>query len=86
MTPKISKDETIAARQIKELELKYKSWDTEMFSFVDEVIRNITVAPLSKLTMHCPICGEEVTSQIRFPNTVKSLFNVQNRSRKFGKK
>lgn len=86
MTPKISKDETIAARQIKELELKYKSWDTEMFSFVDEVIRNITVAPLSKLVMNCPICGEEVTSQIRFPNSVKSLFNVQNRSRKFGKK
>ena len=86
MAPKISKDTTIASRQIKELEMKYKSWDAEMFSFVDEVIRNITVSPLSKLTMKCPICGEEVTSQIRFPNSVKSLFNVQNRSRKFGKK
>ena len=86
MAPKISKDTTIAARQIKELEMKYKSWDTEMFSFVDEVIRNIVVSPLTKLTMKCPICGEEVTSQIRFPNSVKSLFNVQNRSRKFGKK
>lgn len=86
MAPKISKDTTIAARQIKELEMKYKSWDTEMFSFVDEVIRNIAVSPLAKLTMNCPICGEEVTSQIRFPNSVKSLFNVQNRSRKFGKK
>jgi hypothetical protein len=86
MSPKISKDETIAARQIKELELKYKSWDADMFSFMDEVIRNIMVTPMSKLTTNCPICGEEVTSQIRFPNSVKSLFNVQNRSRKFGKK
>lgn len=86
MTAKISKDETIAAKQIKELELKYKSWDTEMFSFMDEVLRNIMVSPMSKLTMVCPICGEEVTSNIRFPNSVKSLFNVQNRSRKFGSK
>ena len=86
MAPKISKDETIAARQIKELERIYKSWDTEMFSFMDEVIRNIMVMPMSKLTTKCPICGEEVTSDIRFPNNVKSLFNVQNRSRKFGTK
>lgn len=86
MAPKISKDETIAARQIKELERIYKSWDAEMFSFMDEVIRNIIVMPASKLTTKCPICGEEVTSDIRFPNSVKSLFNVQNRSRKFGTK
>lgn len=86
MAPKIAKDETIAAKQIKELELKYKSWDTDMFSFMDEVIRNIVVSPMSKLITVCPICGEEVTSNIRFPNSVKSLFNVQNRSRKFGTK
>ena len=86
MAPKISKDETIAARQIKELERIYKSWDTEMFSFMDEVIRNIMVMPMSKLTTKCPICGEEVTSDIRFPNNVKSLFNVQNISLKFGTK
>lgn len=86
LAQKISKDETIAARQIKEIERIYKSWDTEMFSFMDEVIRNITVMPMSKLTATCPICGEEVTSNIRFPNSVKSLFNVQNRFRKFGTK
>lgn len=86
MTPKISKDETIASRQIKELERIYKSWDAEMFSFMDEVVRNIMVTPMSKLITKCPICGEEVTSNIRFPNSVKSLFNVQNRSRKFGTK
>jgi hypothetical protein len=57
-----------------------------MFSFMDEVIRNIVVSPMSKLITVCPICGEEVTSNIRFPNSVKSLFNVQNRSRKFGTK
>lgn len=86
MSPKISKDETIAKRQIRELEMKYKSWDVEMFSFVDEVIKNIVVQPLQKLVMKCPICGEEVTSQIRFPNSIRDIFNVSNKHKKFGTK
>lgn len=86
LAPKISKDLTIAGRQIKEYEMIYKSWDTEMFSFMDEVIRNIIITPISKLTTKCQVCGEEVTSDIRFPNSIRALFNVQNRSRKFGKK
>ena len=86
MTPKISKDATIAARQIKELDLKYKSWNEEMFSFMDDVVRNIIVTPSNKLIINCPICGEEVTSEIRFPNTIKELFSYESKFRKFGKK
>lgn len=86
MSPKISKDATIAARQIKELNLKYKSWNEEMFSFMDDVIRNIIVTPSNKLVIKCPICGEEVTSDIRFPNSIKELFSYESKFRKFGKK
>ena len=86
MSPKISKDETIAKRQLKEIEIKYKSWDVDMFSFMDDVLRNIMVTPSNKLIIKCPVCGEEVTSQIRFPNSIRDLFNVQGKHRSFGKK
>ncbi len=86
MSPKVSKDLTIAQRQMKEMEMKYKSWGVEMFDFMDEVLKNIIVTGSSKLTLTCPICGEEVTSDIRFPNSVRDLFHVQNRRKKFGKK
>lgn len=86
MAPKISKDETIATRQIKEYEMKFKSWDADTFSFMNDVINNITITPLSKLKTKCPICGEEVTSDVRFPNGVSDLFNVSSGHKKFGKK
>lgn len=86
MAPKISKDETIAARQIKEYEMKYKSWDTEMFSFMNDVLNNISVTPLTKLESKCPVCGEEVTSDIQFPNGIRELFAVSGGHKKFGKK
>ena len=86
LSPKISKDLDIAKKQIKSLEAIFKSWDIEMFTFMDEVLRNIIVTPKDKLVMQCPICGEEVTAQIRFPNNISDLFNVQNKHRKFGTK
>jgi len=86
LAPKISKDTTIAKKQIREYEMIYKSWDTDMFGFMDDVIRNIIVSPSTKLTTKCPTCGEEQTSDIRFPNSIRDLFNVQNRFKKFGKK
>lgn len=86
MAPKISKDETIAARQIREYELKYKNWDTETFAFMNEVINNIQVMPLSKLKTVCPICGEEVTADVRFPNGINALFTISSGRKKFGKK
>jgi hypothetical protein len=86
MANKISKDLTIATRQIRELEVKFKSWDTDMFSFVDEVVRNIMVTPATNLKTTCPICGEEVTAAIRFPNGIRGLFAMGDKRKKFGKK
>ena len=86
LAPKISKDLTIAQRQIRDYEVKFKSWDTEMFSFMNDVITNIMVTPSTKLITTCPVCGEEVTSDIRFPNGVSDLFNVSSGRKKFGKK
>lgn len=86
MAPKISKDETIAQRQIKEYEMRFKSWDADTFSFMNDVINNIMVTPMSKLKLTCPICGEEVTSDVRFPNGVRDLFAVSSGHKKFGKK
>jgi len=86
LSPKVSKDADVAKRQIKELNMIYKSWDAEMFGFMDDVIKNIVVAGSTKLTVTCPTCGEEVTSNIRFPHSVSDLFAVQGRRKKFGKK
>lgn len=86
LAKKVNKDETVARKQIREVEMKFKSWDATMFSFMDDVLRNIIVMPSTKLTVKCPTCGEEVTSDIRFPNSIRDLFNVPNRHKKFGKK
>ena len=86
LAPKISKDETIAQKQIKNYEITYKSWDRDMFSFMDDVLRNIIVSPSQKLVTKCPICGEEMTANIRFPNSIRDLFDVQGKFKKFGKK
>ena len=84
--PKISKDDTIAQRQIKEFKRKFESWDIDTFKFMDDVITNVMITPQQKLIQKCPVCGEEVTSQIRFPNGPSALFNVSGKYGKFGKK
>lgn len=83
---KVSKDDTIARKQIKEAEMRFKSWDRDMFSFMDDVLRNITVTPSQKLISTCPICGEEATSTIRFPGRIRDIFTLQNKYKKFGSK
>lgn len=86
MAPKISKDSEMAKRQMREYQTRFKSFDIEMFTFLEDVIRNITVTPLPTLKATCSACGEEVTAQVNFPNGVRDLFNFNNKSRKFGKK
>lgn len=78
------KDINVLDRKIKELEKEFHSWSTEMFMFMDEVIRNITINPSEKLKQTCEHCGEEVTSNVQFPNGIKRLFVVQSKHRKFG--
>ena len=86
LAKKISKDPKIASRQIRELEVKFKSWDIEMFSFMDSVLKNIIITPSMELKAVCPSCGEEVTSEIRFPDGIGSLFDMGNKFKKFGSK
>lgn len=86
LLPKISKDSTIAKQQLKNAEAMFNSWDADMFSFMDEVIKNVTITPATHLTTKCPSCGEEVTAQIEFRNGIKDLFAISGRHKKFGKK
>lgn len=86
LAPKISKDLTIAQRQIREYEVKFKTWDSEMFDFMNEVVNNIAVLPSTKLIEICPVCGEEVSAQISFQDGIRSLFNMAGGRKKFGKK
>ncbi len=83
---KAPKDKKFLEKEIKECERIYKSWDVDMFNFMDDVLRNINVVMDQKLTQVCPNCGEEVQSTVRFPMGVKSLFTIQNRHHKFGSK
>lgn len=86
LCPKISKDLNIARTQIRKSEMIFKSWNTEMFSFMDEVLKNIIVTPSTNISTICPECGEEATARLRFPDGIGSLFTVVNRRKKFGSK
>ena len=86
MLPKISKDTTIARGQIRKAQAEFNSWDTDMFTFMDEVINNISVTPATTLLGVCEACGEEATAPIQFPDGISSLFAMAGRHKKFGKK
>lgn len=86
LTPKISKDTSAAKMQIRKAEMVFKSWNTEMFTFMNDVLKNIAVTPKTTISAVCPECGEEVAVKLRFPDGVGSLFNVVNRRSKFGSK
>lgn len=86
IAPKISRDYEIAKKQIRQYNLKYKSWDEDTFLFIDDIIKNISVTPKTKLIATCPNCGEEVTADIRFPDGLGSIFSIRSKFRKFGSK
>lgn len=86
LVPKISKDANTAKMQIRKAEMLFKSWDKEMFSFMNDVLKNISVTPSTNISAVCPDCGEEVVVRLRFPDGVGALFNVVNRRSKFGSK
>lgn len=86
LCPKISKDATIARQQMKQAETLFKSWDADMFSFMDDVLKNVVVVPNTYIKTTCPTCGEEVTMPIEFQNGIRDLFTVASRHKKFGKK
>lgn len=84
MLAKAPKDAEVLNRFIEDAHRIYKDWDIEMFEFMDDVIRNITINPSEKLRQVCPHCGEEVISNVRFPNGIKALFKTQTKHTKFG--
>lgn len=86
LAPKISKDNTIAKKQIRQYEIQVKSWDQDTFLFVNDIINNINVTAKDELIATCPNCGEEVTTKIRFQDGISSLFAVRSKFRKFGQK
>jgi hypothetical protein len=86
MAPSISADQTVAENQIKQYKMQIDSWNVDMFSLMDDIIKNITVTPNQKLITKCPTCGEEVTADIRFQDGLSGLFNRPSRRKKFGKK
>ena len=84
MIDKPSRDAQMLDRQIQKIYAEYKSWDVEMFTFMRDVIKNITINPSEKLRMTCPHCSTEATSNVQFPNGIKAIFNIGTKAKKFG--
>jgi predicted RNA-binding Zn-ribbon protein involved in translation (DUF1610 family) len=84
MLPKAPKDENTLEHLINEAHMTYKNWDVDMFEFMDDVIRNITINPSENLKQICPHCGEEVVSNVRFPKGIRALFKTEAKHTKFG--
>lgn len=84
MLAKPAKDMQVLDRQIETIHKEYKSWSIEMFDFMDDVVRNITINPSEQLRTICPNCGQEATSTVRFPNGIKTLFKTEAKAKKFG--
>jgi hypothetical protein len=55
-----------------------------MFSFMKEVIKNVTINPSENLSARCPHCGQEAVSGVQFPNGIQALFSVNKQRKKFG--
>lgn len=84
MLDKPSRDISMFDRQIEKLHKEYNSWDVDMFTFMRDVIKNITINPSENLTMRCPQCGQETISGVQFPNGIKALFGSNKPRKKFG--
>lgn len=84
LMPKPSRDVQILDRQITQIYKQYKKWSLEMFTFMTDVIRNITINQSEKLKITCPYCGREAISNVQFPNGIKVLFETKTTVKKFG--
>lgn len=83
MIDKPSRDLSMFDRQVQKLYKEYKEWDVDMFTFMKDVIRNITINPSENLAMRCPHCGQETISGVRFPDGINKLFGT-GKAKKFG--
>lgn len=79
-----NKDMQMLDRQIKKIYNEYKQWDVDMFSFMKDVIKNVTINPSENLSARCPHCGQETVSGVQFPNGIQALFQGKTTRKKFG--
>jgi hypothetical protein len=84
MLDKPNKDLAMLDRQIEKLHKEYVSWSVEMYTFMRDVLRNITINPSENLSMRCPQCGQETISGVQFPNGITALFGSGKPKKKFG--
>ena len=64
IAPKISKDSTLAKRQVRQYEIQIKSWDQDTFLFINDIINNISVTAKDELIAVCPNCGTYKGTQV----------------------
>lgn len=83
MVDKPSRDLAMFDRQVQKLYKEYRSWDVDMFGFMKDVIKNITINPSENLAMRCPHCGQETISGVQFPDGISKLFGGS-KAKKFG--
>lgn len=86
LPPKFPKDMQLLDREINKIQKTYKRWSVDMFTFMNDVIKNININQSDKLRVKCPHCGMEATSTVQFPNGIKVLFEVATTVKKFGSK
>ena len=86
LPPKYPKDMQLLDREINKIQKTYKRWSVDMFTFMNDVIKNININQSDKLRVKCPHCGMEATSTVQFPNGIKVLFEVATTVKKFGSK
>lgn len=84
MINKVSRDENQFDRQVAKLEKAYRAWPVDFHMLMTDIVKNVTINPQETLKQVCPHCGEEVVSNVQFPNGVKVLFEVETRVQKFG--
>ena len=81
---KPSRDPQMLERQIEKIQKEYNSWSVEMFTFMRDVIKNVTINPSENLSTRCPQCGQETISGVQFPDGITALFGVNKPRKKFG--
>lgn len=84
MLDKPSKDIAMLDRQIQKLYKTYKEWNVEMFGFMRDVIKNITINQSENLCVRCEHCGQDSVSGVQFPDGIQTLFGVGKPRKKFG--
>ena len=76
---------TITEEGIKAKEEEFKNLDMDTFLFLDEVVSKMLYG-IKELRQNCPECGEEVHTDMTFPNGASSLFVVSSIFDEFNKK